>query len=174
METASMNTTGVTADIPIHNTAGISYSKEEMHDRLKMARLEGYEKGYRAGTEEMGKQKFLEGFEKGREVGKTERKLLKNEETAIRVDATTQTTVTSTVDVDTQTVPYDDTPTSPPTTPSPAASPLTTHAQPPSVLPSTCQRCRQRPPQHPPQLQNHPQHLAYDGILCQTDLQHST
>jgi hypothetical protein len=132
---------GVTADTPTQVTMCITYSEEEIQDLLKMAQLEGYEEGYMAGMEEMEGQRYREGFEEGREVGKAEAEKLRSEETAVRVESSTQTPTTSatTVDVYTQTAPYDETP-NPLSPPLSAMSSPTTVATPAATAPETTTR----------------------------------
>ena len=88
---------------------GFLKAKEGFMRTLKVAATTQFEKGK------------LEGFEEGRAAGKAEAENLRNEETAVHVDLTTQTT------------PLDE-PTATPSPPLSATSPLTTPAQPPSAL----------------------------------------
>jgi hypothetical protein len=128
------------------DTSQFTYSHDEVEQLLTTARLKGYN----------------EGFEEGRGVGITETEMLREMEMASRVDMSTQTTDTGTINSSTQTMPmltvnadmqtvtYDKLPrllrnagtsTDPPNltnslTPlSLAASSLTMVAQPPSTLP---------------------------------------
>ena len=98
---------------------GFLKAKEGFIRTLKVAATTQFEKGK------------LEGFEEGRAAGKAEAKNLRNEETAVRVDSTTQTTPAPTVDAVAQTTPLDE----PTATLLPPLS--ATSAQPPSTTPTT-------------------------------------
>ena len=99
--------------------------KEGFMRMLKVAATTQFEKGK------------LEGFEEGRAAGKAEAKNLRNEETAVCVDSTTQTTSTSTINANMQTTSLNKPTATLSLPPLAATSPLTTHTQLPSTTPTT-------------------------------------